>query len=95
MEVEKLVAEVGESLSEHLPSLFNGWQCQSCPRVFIIKSFPVLMFLPSVSNGIEVAEVHTTLTEMLMRQPIKLDSIATEGDTSTHRARGCKSVLRP
>ncbi|KAI3921785.1 hypothetical protein MKX01_005474 [Papaver californicum] len=49
----------------------------------------------SVSNGIKVAEVQiTTLTEMLMRQAIKLDSIATEGDTSTHKNLQTKRVQK-
>ncbi|RZC45867.1 hypothetical protein C5167_038819 [Papaver somniferum] len=49
----------------------------------------------SVSNGIKVAEVQiTTLTEMLMRQAIKLDSIATEGDTSTHKNLQSKRVQK-
>ncbi|KAI3947857.1 hypothetical protein MKX01_034522 [Papaver californicum] len=49
----------------------------------------------SVSNGIKVAEVQiTTLTEMLMRQAIKLDSIVTEGDTSTHKNLQSKRVQK-
>ncbi|KAF5475082.1 hypothetical protein F2P56_006927 [Juglans regia] len=40
----------------------------------------------SISNGVKVAEVQiTTLTEMLMRQAIKLDMISTEGDASAQK----------
>ncbi|XP_077243816.1 BAG family molecular chaperone regulator 1-like [Tasmannia lanceolata] len=49
----------------------------------------------SISNGIKVAEVQiTTLIEMLMRQAIKLDSISTEGDTSTQRSLQAKRVQK-
>ncbi|XVE67531.1 hypothetical protein DITRI_Ditri08aG0168400 [Diplodiscus trichospermus] len=40
----------------------------------------------SISNGVRVAEVQiTTLIEMLMRQAIKLDNIAAEGDALTQK----------
>ncbi|XP_041025536.1 BAG family molecular chaperone regulator 3-like isoform X2 [Juglans microcarpa x Juglans regia] len=40
----------------------------------------------SISNGVKVAEVQiTTLTEMLMRQAIKLDMISAEGDASAQK----------
>ncbi|KAG2688860.1 hypothetical protein I3843_09G113600 [Carya illinoinensis] len=40
----------------------------------------------SISNGVKVAEVQiTTLTEMLMRQAIKLDTISAEGDASVQK----------
>ncbi|KAJ8762660.1 hypothetical protein K2173_010681 [Erythroxylum novogranatense] len=43
----------------------------------------------SISNGIKVPEVQiTTLTEMLMRQAIKIDSISAEGDASQKIVQG-------
>lgn len=41
----------------------------------------------SISNGVKVPEVQiTTLIEMLMRQAIKLDNIAAEGDASAQKS---------
>lgn len=40
----------------------------------------------SISKGVKVCEVQiTTLTEMLMRQAIKLDAIPAEGDASKQK----------
>ncbi|WCJ33511.1 BAG family molecular chaperone regulator 2 [Euphorbia peplus] len=49
----------------------------------------------SISNGIKVPDVQiTTLTEMLMRQAIKLDTISAEGDASTFKISQGKRVQK-
>ncbi|KAJ4824242.1 hypothetical protein Tsubulata_018063 [Turnera subulata] len=49
----------------------------------------------SISKGTKVAEVQiTTLTEMLMRQAVKLDSISAEGDASTQKILQGKRVQK-
>ncbi|KAH7568523.1 hypothetical protein ACOSQ2_011821 [Xanthoceras sorbifolium] len=49
----------------------------------------------SISKGVKVPEVQiTTLTEMLMRQAIKLDNISAEGDASALKSLQCKRVQK-
>ncbi|XP_002531057.3 BAG family molecular chaperone regulator 3 [Ricinus communis] len=49
----------------------------------------------SISNGTKVPEVQiTTLVEMLMRQAIKLDSIAAEGDATSLKSLQAKRVQK-
>ncbi|KAI4299995.1 hypothetical protein L6164_033415 [Bauhinia variegata] len=49
----------------------------------------------SISNGLKVPELQiTTLIEMLMRQAIKLDCIAAEGDASTQKSLQGKRVQK-
>ncbi|XVE94251.1 hypothetical protein REPUB_Repub01dG0265500 [Reevesia pubescens] len=49
----------------------------------------------SISNGVKVAEVQiTTLIEMLMRQAIKLDNIAAEGDAFAQKSLQGKRVQK-
>ncbi|KAH7678854.1 Ubiquitin-like protein [Dioscorea alata] len=95
-----VLTEDPSSLERRYIAMRKNARIQSAHRAIFTVSMeldkladPVSAIDKSISSGIKMPEIQiTTLIELLMRQAVKLDCIATEGDTSLQKNVQAKRV---